>query len=97
MSSLALSVALRMAIIRADCSEAFEPSKLVEHENVKLCPDCVEKRVKAAERETARQAARKAAIAQEIIDSDKRRKRMMMIFGIVGAVVVLALIYAFAF
>lgn len=81
----------------ADCSEAFEPSKLIDHENVKLCPGCVEKRVKAAERETSRQAARKAAIAQEIIDADKRRKRMMMIFGIAGAVVVIALIYMFAF
>lgn len=81
----------------ADCSEQFEPAKLVDHDNLKLCPTCLEKRLKAAEREAHRQAARKAALAQEIIDEEKRRRRMLIIAGIVAAVAVLCALYIFAF
>jgi hypothetical protein len=81
----------------ADCSETFEPSKRIEHDNLKLCPGCIEKRLKAAEREAARQAARKAAIAQEIIDSDRRRRQMLIIGTVVAAVVVAAAAYMILF
>ena len=81
----------------ADCSETFEPAKLVSYENVKLCPGCVEKRQKAAERENTRQAARKAAIAQEIVDGERKRRRIMMISAIVAAIAVAIAIYVFAF
>ena len=81
----------------ADCSEAFEPSKLIDHDGLKLCPGCIEKRLKAAEREAARQTARKAAIAQEIIEAERSRKRTMTIAGIAGALVVAWLIYVIAF
>ena len=81
----------------ADCNEQLDPSKLIDHEGVKLCPGCIEKRLKAAEREAARQAARKAAMAQEIIDAERRRKRTMTIAVIAAAVAVLWMVYVLAF
>ncbi|MGE5608132.1 MAG: hypothetical protein ACM359_02665 [Bacillota bacterium] len=67
----------------ADCQQTFPGGDLVEYEGVRLCRDCAGKRYVAAKRA----AARKAAIATEVEQDKVKRKRILIVLSVLGAIV----------
>jgi hypothetical protein len=72
-----------------DCTKSFPQDQLVAFERLRLCAECADKRQKHA----AREAARKAAVAQEALDAERRRRHVLIGSAVAAAVVVAWLAY----
>lgn len=72
-----------------DCTRTFPSDQLVERDRLRVCPECAAQREKRAARESSREAARKAAIAESAL-ADERRRRQILVGSAVAAVVAVA-------